>query len=200
MPLGRFEQIVSLGRACQPAHQIRRLFGVERAHVFDWVITPDEGLRTSIEMGLKHFFLRDRLIVGPENCIVDAMTDVRFLHEFPEARLDEHSYAEHAARFSTLVARWRELMRSNRRVLFVRQHAWNPDPRLSALKLRDALDVAAPALDYTLLYLTEQDAPPWNESRIVNMRLRQTEPYDWRGDDQAWSALFDSLGVSLAET
>lgn len=196
MAFGRFDEIVSLGRACQPAHQIRRIFGVERAHVFDWIITPDDGLRTSIETGLENFFARDRLVVGPENCVVDAVSDVRFLHEFPDGRLDEQTYAEHVARFSTLVARWRDLMNSNHRVLFVRQHAWSPDAHASALKLRETLDVAAPSLEYTVLYLIEQDVPAWNEPRLVNMRLRQTEPYDWRGDDRAWAALFDSLGAA----
>ncbi|MBI3438741.1 MAG: hypothetical protein HY054_08865 [Proteobacteria bacterium] len=195
----RFDEIVSLGRGCQPAHQIRRIFDIERAHIFDWIMTPDEGLRTSIRTGLEHFFERDRLVIGPEGCIVDATTNIQFMHEFPDGLVADRTYAEHAARFSALVARWQELMSSSQRVLFVRQHAWAADARASAVMLRETLDAAAPALDYTILYLTENEQPAWNESRIVNEYLHQMEPYDWRGDDRAWSTLFNSVEVHVAD-
>lgn len=198
MLLNRFDEIVSLGRACQPAYQIRRIFGAERAHVFDWVITPDQGLRASIDAGLDQFFERDRLVVGASQCVVDRITDVRFLHEFPSKSVSDAEFTENVGRYALLIDRWRELMASNQRVLFVRQHAWEEDARVSALMLRETLDRAGPSLDYEILYLTEEDEPAWNEARIVNHRLHQPEPYDWRGDNAAWSALFDSVAAAPA--
>jgi hypothetical protein len=189
-----FDDIVSLGRACQPAHQIRRLFGVQTAQVFDWIITPDAALRTLLETRLDGFFSRDRLIMGPEACVIDAVTDVRFLHEFPAGSDVNAKYAEHAPRFEMLTERWRALMASRRRVLFIRQHAWDPDPRDTAIRLRRTLDAVAPELNYKLLYLTEHDEAPWGEERIFNRRLSQPDVPDWRGDDHAWSALLDEFG------
>lgn len=187
--IGKFDDIVSLGRACQPAYQIRRLLGVQAAHVFDWIITPDTALQALLATRLDGFFSRDRLIMGPEACVIDALTDVRFLHEFPPgADLDE-KYMEHAPRFRMLTERWRAFMASRRRVLFIRQHAWDADARATARRLRGTLDVVAPLLDYTLLYLTSDDEAPWGEEKIFNRRLHQPEVPDWRGDDQAWAAL-----------
>ena len=193
-----FDEVVSLGRACQPAYQIRRVTGAQTAHVFDWIITPDAALRTLVESRLQGFFARERLQMGPEECVVDAVSDVRFQHEFPPGADIDAKHAEHAPRFAALVARWRELSASRRRVLFIRQHAWDPDPRETAQRLRRALDLAAPALAYTLLYLTETETPPWGEARIVNRHLRQPAPYDWRGDDQAWSELLAEFATSPA--
>jgi hypothetical protein len=189
----RFDDIVSLGRACQPAHQIRRVFGIQTAQVFDWIITPDATLRTLLETRLDGFFLRDRLIMGPEACVIDAVTDVRFLHEFPAGSDLDAKYAEHSPRFDMLTARWRGLMASRRRVLFIRQHAWDRDPRETATMLRRTLDAVAPLLDYRLLYLTEHYEAPWDEERIFNRRLRQPDVPDWRGDDQAWTALLQEF-------
>ena len=81
MPPRHYDQIVSLGRGCQPAHQIRRLYADAQAHVFDWIVTPDAGLLHSITTDLDGFFARERLEMGPEDCIVDRVTDARFLHE-----------------------------------------------------------------------------------------------------------------------
>jgi hypothetical protein len=181
-----YDQVVSLGRGCQPAHQIRRLHTGAQAHVFDWIITPDAALVDLIAADLEGFFARDRLEMGPENCIIDGVTDARFLHEFPEGHDFPAQYEKNAGRYTMLVQRWRSLLASKQRVLFVRQHAWNADARATAIRLRDTIAAKAPHLTFSLLYLTEADEDDWGEDRIVNRRLHQPEPYIWTGDDAAW--------------
>lgn len=180
--------MISLGRGCQPAHQICRIRGTAAAHVFDWIVTPDRALVTHIASDLDGFFDRDSLVLGPEGCVIDRASRTQFIHEFPAGADIDVAHAGHAARFAHLVERWRALMASHERVLFVRQHAWDPDARATATHLRDTLARQAPQLPFTLLYLTaaEQDDTPWGEPRILNLRLTQTEPYDWRGDDGSW--------------
>lgn len=56
-----YKQIVSLGRGCQPAHQIRRLNYGAVAHVFDWIVTTDLGLVDFIASDLEGFFVRHDL-------------------------------------------------------------------------------------------------------------------------------------------
>lgn len=188
----RYDQVVSLGRGCQPAHQIRRLDASAQAHVFDWIITPDAALVDLIAAGLDGFFARERLEMGPENCIVDRVTDTRFLHEFPEGCDFATQYEKNAGRFAMLVERWRDLLASRQRVLFVRQHAWDSDARASAIRLRDAIAAKAPHLTFSLLYFTETDENDWGENGIVNLRLRQPEPYVWTGDDAAWERALEA--------
>ncbi|MGH6951689.1 MAG: hypothetical protein ACREH4_12500 [Vitreimonas sp.] len=125
------------------------------------------------------------------------MTDVRFLHEFPPGADIDASNAEHAPRFAALAERWRELATSRRRALFVRQHAWDP---IRARRFRRTPDAAAPALDYTLLCLTETEGPRWGKTRILKGRLRQPATPDWRGDNHAWSELFAGVAAPLASS
>ncbi|MEZ5955774.1 MAG: DUF1796 family putative cysteine peptidase [Hyphomonadaceae bacterium] len=185
----QYDQVVSLGRGCQPAHQIRRLHPDAQAHVFDWIITPDDCLAQLIDTELDGFFSRERLIMGPEDCIVDRATDARFLHEFPEGADFATQHAKHVGRYEMLADRWRSLLSSEKRILFVRQHAWNPDLRATAVRLRDAIAAKAPRLAFSLLYLTANQDDAWDEDGIANVFLRQPEPYVWTGDDVAWEQI-----------
>ncbi|MCX7356744.1 MAG: DUF1796 family putative cysteine peptidase [Alphaproteobacteria bacterium] len=186
VPPRHYDQIVSLGRGCQPAHQIRRLYADAQAHVFDWIVTPDAGLLHSITTDLDGFFARERLEMGPEDCIVDRVTDARFLHEFPSGQDFGSQYDKHAGRYEMLAERWRQLLASQQKVLFVRQHAWDSDLRGTAIRLRDTIALKAPHLCFDLLYLSATHDEDWREERIVNVFLRQPEPYVWTGDDAAW--------------
>lgn len=187
----RYDQVVSLGHACQPAYQIRRVLGVTSAHVFDWIVIPDPALITLIGSDLDGFFSRDRLGVGSSEAITDLPTDTRFVHEFPKDSDVDVQHAQHAGRYAMLIRRWRRLLRSRQRVLFVRQHGWDPDPRAAAARLQALLLAKAPRLRFTLLYLTGDpaDEVPWGQEGVINRHLPQPEPYDWRGDNAAWERL-----------
>lgn len=195
----RHRQVVSLGRGCQPAHQIRRILGITSAQVFDWIITTDEGLVSLIENQLEGFFARERLGAGPKGTVVDLPSGTRFLHEFPKGSDLDAQHAEHQGRYAMLVQRWRALLQSDQHVLFVRQHGWDPEPRTAAARLRQALRRQAPGLRFTLLYLTNApgDDASWGEAGIINRYLVQPVPYHWTGDDAAWERI---LREALAET
>lgn len=187
----QYDQIVSLGRGCQPAHQIRRLNTDAVAHVFDWIVTPDAALISFIASDLDGFFARERLEMGPENCIIDRETKTQFLHEFPAGSDFDAQFAKNADKYAMLAQRWRELLASEQRVLFVRQHAWDADLRACAMRLRDTIAAKAPRLQFSLLYLTATDEADWGEPGIVNRRLNQPAPYVWTGDDAAWQTLLN---------
>lgn len=195
---GHYDHVISLGRACQPAHQIRRILGIATAHVFDWIITTDPGLLTLVDTNLDGLFSRDKLGVGTGNCIVHLPTDTRFLHEFPRnGDIDAH-YGQHDGRFAMLIERWRTVVASDARVLFVRQHAWAAEPRTWALHLQTSLRRRGPRLTFELLYLTNDplDDLPWGLDGIVNRHLTQPEPYRWEGDDAAWERLLEGVRIA----
>ena len=195
----RTRQVVSLGRACQPAHQIRRILGITAAQVFDWIITTDQGLVALIEANLDGFFTPDRLVRDPKVGMVDLPTGTKFLHEFPKGSDVSAQHAEHAGRYAMLVRRWCTLLASDEHVLFVRQHGWDPESRAAAVRLRQAIRRQAPRLPFTILYLTSDpiDEVSWHEEGIINRYLPQPKPYHWKGDDAAWERL---LGEALAQT
>jgi len=189
-----YDHVISLGRACQPAYQIRRLTGVRSAHVFDWIITPDDALIQWISSDFDGFFQRERLALGPDQCVIDRPTRTRFVHEFPPGTDIDAVFDENAARYAALIERWRVLLRSGARVLFVRQHEGD-HARSTALRLRDLLSEKAPQLPFDLLCLTENEQSDWGAARIVNQRLPQPEPYVWTGDDAAWERILGAVGA-----
>ncbi len=188
----RYDDIVSLGRHCQPAYQIRRLTGVEAAGIFDWIYTTDDGLVRLIESGLAGFFALGELAVGGHGVVEDGRTSTRFMHEFPPGSDIAAQHAVHAGRFAMLAERWRALLASDRRALFVRVPS-DPeaDGRAVAERLRAAIARQAPRLRFTILVLSDNpaDDAPWGQKGVLNHHLRQPEPYDWRGDDAVWAAL-----------
>jgi len=191
-----YDQVVSLGRGCQPAHQIRRILQTSSANVFDWIVTTDQGLLTLIGTDLDGFFKRENLKAGPEGFIVDPATETQFQHEFPKGSEFDAQYEANRGRFAMLAQRWLELLASEQTVLFVRQHGWDADARASAVRLRDTIRNRAPRLCFSILYLTKDVADDWDEAQIRNRYLIQPDPYDWRGDDSAWARLLEE---ALAE-
>jgi len=194
LPLpGPYREIVSLGRACQPAYQVRHRLGVTRAHVFDWVVTTDSGLRHHIDTRLAGFFSPDHLIADDEGLVRDRTTGTTFLHEFPPDTDPGISMTKAAPRIAALVDRWLALLASRQFVLFIRQHAWDPDALTSAEALVTSLCHAAPRLRFRLLYLTSPDrfqqAP--DRPELLHRVLAQPDPPDWRGDGAAWGRLLD---------
>ena len=192
-----YDHIISLGRACQPRYQLRRIRGLADAGVFDWIITPDPGLRACIASGLAGFFDPAYLRRGPDGVVQDIRHDIRFLHEFPPGSPVEAGLAAHGARYAAQVRRWQALMASDRRVLFVRQHGWDADIAGTAALLSDTLATVAPALDFDLLYLTDPALhdPDHQAPRTRFHPLPQSATDRWEGDDTAWDRIL--TGVQL---
>jgi hypothetical protein len=189
--LGPYDEIVSLGCTCETAHQMRRCLGIERAHVFDWVVTSDPGLLHHIESGLQGYFALDGLMRDAEGLVRDTLTTTLFLHEFPEGEDLAAAHATAAPRVAALVDRWHQLMASDQSVLFIRKHGWADLPLRTADRLQQALRAAAPRLRFRLLYLTKpaEFAPGTPTPGLVHLPLAPPDPPDWRGDDLAWQQL-----------
>jgi len=192
----RFDQVVSLGCSCQPAYQIRRLLSQEEAQVFDWLITEDGGLIHLIEGGASDLFERDDL-KWIDGAMRSQRHGTRFLHECPTEGDFETAYDAHRDRLGALAARWRSLMASDARILFVRVHAWDADPRRTAARLYATLEQAGPRLKFDLLYLTPPYVfdPLWSDASIIHRPIFQPEPYTWRGDDAAWEEVLREAGA-----
>jgi hypothetical protein len=195
-----YTQIISLGRACQPRYQLRRMRGTVDAYPFDWIITPDAGLRAVIADRMVGFMDPQYLQRGPDGVVRDIRHDIRFLHEFPQTAPLEAGLAQHGQRYVNLVRRWHVLMTADQKVLFVRQHAGADDNAGTAGLLAETLGRAAPALDFDLLYLTEPDQfdPEWRVPRTIFRPLPQSPTGRWEGDDAVWDALLAGVGMPPA--
>jgi hypothetical protein len=188
---GPYDEIVSLGSTCQTAYQMRRCLGIERAHVFDWVVTSDPGLVHHINSGLDGYFALDGLMRDNKGLIRDRRTATLFQHDFAEGSDLATAHALAAPRIAALVDRWRALLASDQSVLFIRKHGWADHPLRTADRLQRALRAAAPRLRFRLLYLTKPAVflPAVDTAGLVHRPLAQPDPPDWRGLDEPWQQL-----------
>lgn len=174
--------------------------GAAPAFPFDWILTTDRGIVEWIAGDLDGFFAREHFGRGRDDCVIDVRNETQYQHEFPKGADFDAQFALHAPKYAMLTVRWRELMGSDRSVLFVRQHAWDADARACAVRLRETLRARAPRLSFALLYLIEPKRydGPWHEAQIENAALPQPASGRWEGDDAVWERLLGSALHSAA--
>jgi hypothetical protein len=196
-PTVRFDRVVSLGRSCQPAFQIRRYTGIEDAQLLDWVVTPDSALCHVLANSFEGWFQKDRLDFVPGSHAVDRVSGVRFLHEFDKAESLDEGHRQHAGRMARLLFRWRALMISGERLLFVRSHFDEPDVLACARRLVEVLQQST-SNPFEVLYLV----PPvvFDPShRIAGVTFAALDPkpegFDWKGDNAAWDRVLAEVGA-----
>lgn len=195
-----FDRAVSLGRSCQAAWHIRRTNGFKHTLPFDWVGTPDHAVRTCIATHLAGWFDKDLLFPDPTGGFRNSRTGVRFLHAFDKHPSFEAGYAANKDRMETLVWRWLDLIASDERVLFVRQHGDEPDPVKSASLLVETL-LQSVNVTFEVLYLVppERFDPRWRLDGVTFVPHRKLGPdNDWRGHLDEWAGWFRDKGFQPA--
>ena len=197
--------IVSLGIACQPAHQIGRLFPEQQSHVLDWLITPHNGLLGLIRSNFEGFFRLDRLRKGFKDRVCDTLSGAQFIHEFSQGDDLNVKYELHRPRFEELITRWQDLRGAKQPLVFIRQSDRFNDASKAATEILNALDDAAFPQDTKLFYLTptrpiatgSEYHGPEDTKRIHFRELRQCEPYVWSGDDAAWGDILSEVAPHI---
>ncbi|WP_103503182.1 papain-like cysteine peptidase [Streptomyces sp. SM14] len=201
-----FDDCVGLGYHCEVTHQIRRVTGNERAAYFDWLDLDLEAVIETIEADFTNV-LRPGLTepFGDGLFALDRGSGIRFFHEFAasgpkglsEADIERQIDAVRA-KFTHLADRFRSLATSDRRVLYIRNDAFDEHDAADLRRLRAAIATQYPGHRFALLWLRRTvpaDAaqlPPgiaWGAVPLV--------PGRWEGDDAAWDAAFDALDPAV---
>lgn len=193
-----YDEAVSLGSMCQVAHQLQANGIRHHAYPFDWIITPAEGLSRFIAQKGEGFLERENLAFGElwanTNFIVttDTLYDFKILHDFSVPF--EESYAPVKEKYDRRKERFFKLLKSNKKVLFVRAYL----TRSQAERLDHVLRKFYPKLSYTILALNETEEN-WGLERVKNFQLNQI-PNDWRGDPARWQEILSQFRVKQAKT
>jgi Putative papain-like cysteine peptidase (DUF1796) len=193
----RYDRLVSLGRYCQTAYQIRRFTGDPIASYFDWIGTPHDGLVQTLQGEFRECFLLDNLSVTNDGLgVVDRRTGLDFRHAFSvprySSRVDLKTFAneyETARKKETFLRlRWKKTIR-HQHALYIRQ---DTPSREEILELYDVLANQARLNRIGLLVV----APPGYKLSINHSNVciesgvdLPTSPLDWRGNDYAWDRI-----------
>ena len=199
--VARFDHVVSLGCSCQAAYHVRRYTGVHHTLPFDWVGTPDPGLRFAIRTGLDGWFDAAQFKPDPTGGYRHQVTGMRFLHAFEKHLTFAEGHAAKSARMAQLLLRWFDLISSGQNVLFIREHGDEADPQVSARLLVETL-LESVSVGFELLYLVPAarfDAS-WRMDGVKFVPHRKFGPdHEWFGYIDDWDGYFAALGVAKGE-
>lgn len=168
--LHSYDEVVSLGKSCEVATQLR-LKGIRKnAYPFDWLVSPFDALESFIINEGVHFLDEDKLVfkeINPPNhpyySVLDSYYGLESYHDF----LGPDDIAQHdkvRAKFDRRKKRFFDLLRSDNRILLIRSGG----TRQEAERLNNLLQMLYPNLDYTLLVVSyrEEFQVPWKIPRI----------------------------------
>ena len=203
----RYNRMISVGKYCQPAWQIRRFTGVQTPSYFDWTEAPHEGLVRILQHRFQGVFLKDRLSITPdEKSVRDLDTDILYHHHFSYGQtktlltpsMIETGYERQKAALGLMHRFWTHGI-ENYRTLFVRQD-WCS--REQAMELYSALQSQAGRFGCGLLVLCSPEFVLEIEHPHIHVEIGPpdpTTPDEWRGDDSAWNQILSKYWLSSNE-
>ncbi|WP_068471366.1 DUF1796 family putative cysteine peptidase [Candidatus Protochlamydia phocaeensis] len=189
-----YDEAVSLGYSCQVAQQLNDNGIRHQAYPFDWMLSSAEGLILFIHYAGAGFLDLDKIaieerVAGTNILIVaDTLYGFRLLHDFYDPF--DTFYPIVKQKYERRIARFFNLLRSNKKVLFVRIQFTREQAEL----LDFILHTLYPQLTYTILALNPEPQADWGLERVKNLQLHQI-PDVWYGDHTRWREILSQFNV-----
>lgn len=189
-----YDEVVSLGFACQVAYQTKLNGFRTHAYPFDVLITPYESMLLFIVNKGVNFLEPSNLHVlevlpGGVLSVLEKGYNIQMIHDFT---LNFANYNQVKAKYDRRIKRFFDLLASNKRVLFIRINL----NYYQAIELDNILHTLYPQLPYTILALNddEQSKQDWHLERVRNFYLRWTG--GWDGDYARWKEILNHFKLA----
>jgi hypothetical protein len=178
--------IVSLGRSCATAYNLRRHFDFGGAFPFDWWITPLAAVEAVLRRPDPDWLYDPALLelTEKETSVRHRETDILLHHEFPRHWLEpaqpvrpdfRETISGPKKRTAALLAKLLQLNSPTERLLFVRERI--------------------PGETGSLANILEE---VFNRAKWALIELDQIRGPDWQGDLDQWDEFLSGLGVSFS--
>jgi hypothetical protein len=178
----RVTHIVSLGKNCMVAYQIRRFFGVEKSYPLDWWITPFDGLIKFLEFSdVNNLFDADQIAISENGqTIMNPQYGICYHHDFkregPDNRISKNfidQVGEVKEKYHHVINNLNLLDTNSNSVVFIRSINYNDDLK----KLTSVLGLKFRNADFSVL--------------SINPKI-QGVGSNWQGDNKEWDEFFIS--------
>ncbi|MFF2964542.1 DUF1796 family putative cysteine peptidase [Streptomyces sp. NPDC057963] len=199
-----FDLCVGLGQHCESTYQIRRITGQETAQFFDWLEIDLVFVRQALDTDFRGLLKPGRMALTTDGQgAIDLDASIELYHEFhaqPGAELTladvEEQLPAVREKLEFLAGRWRELVASPARVLYVRQDANGVETAADLERLQTTLRERYPGHDFAILWL-RRTAPEELDKLPPGVACRELPLLEgrWQGDDRAWDEMFAALPV-----
>jgi hypothetical protein len=188
-----YDAIINLGGDCQVEHQLKTNNLREYALPFDYLIAPCISVCRMLTNDFKGFLDKEQLAYKHDNgkYILDTAYDTRMIHDFILTPDFLNDYEQIKEKYMRRIERFRELLATKKKVLFIRKRALKEEAQVLATIIKTLY----PHLMYTLAILdgSESAKEAWNIEGVKNFYLSQPVPYVWTGDNEAWKEILRQL-------
>jgi hypothetical protein len=205
----RYDHIVALGGWCQCSYQVRRRFGLEAAHIFDWWVTPTDSLVRLLTEDFSGLFEPGNMqVVGNTESVMCAKYGVLHHHDFKRDPIDDKIIAEAVSaqcddnkkKYAFLLSRLRAL---RGRVLFIRHSngyvQYRHQAETTAALVNEVvrlLDAKLPGLDdFDVLHLNVNLDKATLDPRVIMDAVDNHGDESWNGSDAGWDEMFERNGL-----
>lgn len=200
--------LIGFGCSCQPAYQIRRFTGIEKAHFFDWLITPMKSIgKVLLDFDPDHFLNINQPgglpIVDHGIRVLDSHSGVKFQHEFSSLKdgvIDINSIRQDAIKIKEkyifLRNRTLDAMRSEQDFVYIRFEWPVNDGKYDEIEVMNKfiLEVGGNARNRLFVLASESISFTRFEQNKLFFKLYPyvgVEKYKWHGNDFSWDKLFE---------
>lgn len=195
---------VSLGHACQVAHQLKRLGLAQETLFYDWLVTHHAKLISTLDFGFADRLFREGYTLPQAgNYLFENSTGLSFYpHDFrglPEkdTALIESQIEDVRTKYVRRALRTREILNSGSSVCIVRHFFSEPLEKIQKQQeeIVHSLAELYPSTQFTYLWGSEFDATSVN-SHFGPIHHLPKAPA-WEGDDVAWEKFTGTQPVSV---
>jgi hypothetical protein len=189
-----YRHVISLGGVCEVAHNIRRVFGIDTTHFFDWHITPFSALQPAITAQLKR--VGDEMLLRKDrSSVVDGVYRIQLYHAFSRgddalvmAKTVGREQDQVREKIRFLRKRWARTLAGGDPILFVLRHGLEGHPPVTQAQLEDLsalLAVKAVGGCHLLCLRGERatgdfvDRPGLSHDLVVDTEVWQGDPASW---------------------
>lgn len=213
----QFDYAISLGSYCMVAVQLSKYQARDRAYPLDWVYSSFDGMLKFLKEEGRHFLFKQHLlfdIVSSEQ-IVKVVYDLNydamcFPHDFDFdfilpatipctfTQVNIKNYEDVLAKYQRRVARFFEVLRSDKTVLLVRYDISYEQ----AILLDSLLRTKYPRLKYTILALgpAEEMKNPWGLERVHNYYMPHSLDLGCMSITSLWQHVFSQFQLPKVTT
>ncbi|MCA1439325.1 hypothetical protein I6F07_03610 [Ensifer sp. IC4062] len=184
--------VISLGHACQVAHQLKRLGIAQRTHFFDWIVSHHDALIKNLHLNLDGVLFSEGVAFnGKRTHLRDVATGFWFYgHDFSGVHnrtgtVSDEELDEIKAKYLRRSHRTK-LALSAERVTVIRHFFETPFRQAEAeqLEIIERLETLYPSTQFSYWWATELSTQGRTPPRGRFLFAPKSD--DWKGDDHAW--------------
>ncbi len=193
----RFDVVISLGKSCQAAYQMKRRGLRTKSGPFDWFTVPTAGLFTVLESDFENFMQQDNLteVNNRRGYLVvrDNITKIQSLHDFHANQTIQETWPSFRDKMERRIKAFKKDLAESPNVLFIR-HGILREESIRLINLLKSIRRGKPC---TLLALDQSfsDTEEPYDKDIISMHMPQQDN-SWKGSNAEWNRVLSHIGLS----